>query len=337
MSEARSARDEDGPDAAVARPEALLRPRMSFAVTTPLWESGPLSRALGAPVLLKMEALQPAGSFKIRGLGRACAARVAAGARQLVCSSGGNAGLAVAYAGRRLGVPVTVIVPRSTSAWMRSRIAEERAEVLEHGAAWAEAHAYALEHLPEGAAYMHPFDDPEVWAGHASIVLEAAEQGPRPGAVVVAVGGGGLLCGVLEGMHALGWTDVPVLAVETAGAASLARAIDADALVTLERIDTLATTLGAATVAAQALAWTRRHPVRPWLVSDRAAVAACERFLDDHRVLVEPACGAGLSAIYDAAAPLRGAGPVLVIVCGGAGVSLALLRAWADALRGGDA
>jgi len=306
----------------------------SFAVTTPLWESGPLSRALGARVFLKMEALQPAASFKIRGLGRACAARVAAGARSLVCASGGNAGLAVAYAGRRLGVPVTVVVPRSTSAWMRSRIADEGAEVVEHGAAWADAHAYALAQLPAGATYMHPFDDPEVWAGHAPIVLEAAEQGPRPGAVVVAVGGGGLLCGVLTGMHAVGWTDVPVLAVETTGAASLARAIEADALVTLARIDTVATTLGAATVAAQALAWTRRHPISPWLVSDRAAVTACERFLDDHRVLVEPACGAGLSAVYDAAAPLRGVGDVLVIVCGGAGVNLALLRAWSEALRG---
>jgi L-serine/L-threonine ammonia-lyase len=151
--------------------------------------------------------------------------------------------------------------------------------------------------------------------------------------VVVAVGGGGLLCGVLLGMQRVGWGDVPVLAVETTGAASLAAAIAADTLVTLPRIDTVATTLGAATVAAEALAWTRRRPVQAWQVSDRAAVIACERFLDDHRVLVEPACGAGLSAIYDAAPPLRDAGPVLAIVCGGAGVSLALLRRWSEATR----
>jgi len=309
---------------------------MPFAVSTPLWESGPLSSrstGLGVPVYLKMEALQPCGSFKIRGIGRACAARVQAGARRLVCSSGGNAGLAVAYAGRRLGVPVTVVVPRSTSAWARTRISDEGAEVVEHGAAWAEAHAYALLNMPEGSAYVHPFDDPEIWAGHSSMIIEAAQQGPRPGAVVVAVGGGGLMCGVLVGMHAVGWNDVPVLAVETHGAGSLAAAIAADALVTLPRIDTLATTLGAATVAAEALAWTRRHPVRSWLVDDRAAVRACERFVDDHRVLVEPACGAGLSAIYDRAPMLTGVESVLVIVCGGAGVSLALLRAWGDATR----
>jgi L-serine/L-threonine ammonia-lyase len=316
-----------------------------FAVVTPLWESEPLSRALGAAVYLKMEALQPVGSFKIRGLGRACATRVAAGARRLVCSSGGNAGLAVAYAGRRLGVPVTVVVPRTTSAWARDRIRGEQAEVVEHGAAWAEAHAYALSNMSEESSYVHPFDDPEIWAGHAPMIVEAAEQGPKPAAVVVAVGGGGLLCGVLTGMHAVGWHDVPVLAVETDGAASFAAAARANALVTLPRITTLATTLGAATVAAEALAWTRRHAVTPWVVTDAAAVRACERFVDDHRVLVEPACGAALAAVYDVAAPLQAlqrsssgvsapaAGSVLVIVCGGAGVSLALLRAWAEATR----
>ncbi|MBK9756522.1 MAG: pyridoxal-phosphate dependent enzyme [Nannocystis sp.] len=310
-----------------------------FAVTTPLWDSEPLARALGVPVYLKMEALQPCGSFKIRGLGAVCAARVAAGARRLLCSSGGNAGLAVAYAGRRLGVPVTVVVPRSTTAWARERIAAEGAAVVEHGAAWAEAHAYALENMSEGTAYVHPFDDPEIWEGHAPMIDEAAVQlasytGEPPGAVVVAVGGGGLLCGVLLGMQRVGWGAVPVLAVETTGAASLAAAIAADALVSLAKIDTLATTLGAARVAAEALAWTRRRSVQAWQVSDGAAVVACERFLDDHRVLVEPACGAGLSAIYDAAAPLRGRSSVLVIVCGGAGVSLALLRAWVQATRG---
>ncbi len=309
-----------------------------FAVTTPLWDSEPLGRALGVPVALKMEALQPCGSFKLRGLGHVCAARVAAGARRLLCSSGGNAGLAVAYAGRRLGVPVTVVVPRSTTAWARERIAAEGAAVVEHGAAWAEAHAYALENMSEGTAYVHPFDDPEIWEGHAPMIDEAAVQlasytGEPPGAVVVAVGGGGLLCGVLLGMQRVGWGAVPVLAVETTGAASLAAAMTADALVSLAKIDTLATTLGAATVAAEALAWTQRRPVQAWQVSDRAAVLACERFLDDHRVLVEPACGAGLAAVYDAAAPLQGVSSVLVIVCGGAGVSLALLRAWADATR----
>lgn len=310
---------------------------MPFAVETPLWESEPLQEILGAPVLLKMEALQPCGSFKIRGLGRVCATRVAGGATHLWCSSGGNAGLAVAYAGKRLKVPVTVVVPETTSAWARAGIAAQGAEVVESGAHWYAAHQYAQEHMSEGAAYIHPFDDPEIWAGHAPMIGEVARQGPKPGAVVVAVGGGGLLCGVLSGMHAVGWTDVPVLAVETEGAASLAAAMAAGEVVALDKITSLATTLGARAVAEEALEWTRRHAaIQSVVVSDRAAVQACLRFADDHRVLVEPACGAALSVVYDRNPALTTAldGPVLVIVCGGAGVSAALLRGWDERTRG---
>jgi L-serine/L-threonine ammonia-lyase len=298
-------------------------------VATPLWESEPLSAVLGAAVLLKMEALQPVGSFKIRGIGRACQDSCEAGATRLVCSSGGNAGYAVAYAGRKLGVPVTVIVPKTTPGWMREIIRRERALVVEHGEAWDDAHVYASALArQEGTAYIHPFDDPRIWSGHASLIEEVADSGPRPGAVVVAVGGGGLLCGVLEGLHRVGWSDVPVVAVETEGTASFAASVAAGRLVTLDKIASIATTLGARTVAAEALAWTRRHTITPWIVSDRAAVDACLRFADEHRILVEPACGAALATVYERAAPLAGREPVLAIVCGGAGVSLALLKEW---------
>ncbi len=307
----------------------------SFHVRTPLLESHPMSAALGARVLLKMEAFQPVGSFKIRGLGRACARAVADGAKRLVSSSGGNAGLAVAHAGRRLGVPVSVIVPRTTPEAMRAVIRAEGAEVTEHGASWDDAHARAGEVAGEtDGALMHPFDDPIVWAGHAPLVEEMAEDLPslvgaeRPGAVVVSVGGGGLLVGILEGMHRVGWTSVPVIAVETDGAASYAASIAAGALVTLDAIESIATTLGARTVCAEALRWTERHPIESRLVSDRAAVDACERFAAEHRVLVEPSCGAALAAVHDPGESLAGRDPVIVIVCGGAGASPELLAGW---------
>jgi L-serine/L-threonine ammonia-lyase len=221
-------------------------------------------------------------------------------------------------------------VPRATSAGAQERLGAEGAAVVVRGDDWLAAHRAALAELTEDATYIHPFDDPEIWTGHADIIIEAAAQGERPGAVVVAVGGGGLLCGVLQGMHAVGWTDVPVVAVETEGAASYTASLAAGAPVTIPAITSLATTLGARAVAAEAVAWSRRHEIVTCTVSDRAAVTACLRFLDDHRVMVEPACGAGLSVIYDRAPVLAGRGPVLVIVCGGAGVSLALLRAWAE-------
>lgn len=304
-------------------------------INTPIWESKPLSAALGTPVFLKMEALQPVGSFKIRGMGYACQASCEAGATHLVCSSGGNAGYAVAYAGNKLGVTVTVVVPKTTPNAMRQTIQGEGATVIEHGESWDDSHAYAAGLAQEDRiAYIHPFDDPHVWSGHASLIEEVADTGARPGVIVVSVGGGGLLCGILEGLHRVGWTDVPVIAVETEGAASFEASVTSGHLVTLDRIASIATTLGARTVAAKTLAWTRRHVIRPWTVSDRAVVNACLRFADDHRILVEPACGASLSTVYDRATILAGPHPVLVIVCGGAGVSLDLMRAWDTQVTG---
>ena len=168
---------------------------------------------------------------------------------------------------------------------------------------------------------MHPFDDELLWRGHATMIHEAATQGPRPDAVVVSVGGGGLLCGVLEGMHACGWIDVPVIAVETVGAASLRAAIAAGRLVTLDAITSIATSLGARRVCAEALAWTARHPVVSTVVTDAAAIRACVAIADDQRLLIEPACGAAVAAVQAReAAPLQTARDVLVILCGGATV-----------------
>jgi L-serine/L-threonine ammonia-lyase len=160
------------------------------------------------------------------------------------------------------------------------------------------------------------------------MIEEVGEEGLRPSAIVLSVGGGGLLCGVLEGLHRIGWNDVPVIAVETEGTASFSAAVTAGHLVTLDRIASVATTLGARTVAEEAFAWTRKHSIIPWIVSDRAAVDACKRFANDHRVLVEPACGAALSAVYNRGSPLSGEEMVMVIVCGGAGVTLSLLNEW---------
>lgn len=306
----------------------------STHVVTPLWESQPLSAALGAAVYLKMEALQPTGSFKARGMGAACRAAAERGTRRVVCSSGGNAGYSVAFAGRQLGLPVTVVVPESTSPRARELIQSQNAQLLVHGASWDDAHAYAVDLArKEDAAYIHPFDDPEIWKGHASMIEEIAEQGIKPGAVVLSVGGGGLLCGVVEGLHAVGWNDVPVVAVETTGADSFAAAVKAGHLVTLDRITSIATTLGARTVAPQALEWKRHHPITPWVVSDRSAVDACLRFADDHRILVEPACGAALAAAYERALPLEGHSPVVIVVCGGAGVTRELLEHWRQQTR----
>ncbi|WP_338747262.1 pyridoxal-phosphate dependent enzyme [Pseudomonas putida] len=300
---------------------------MTLHIHTPLIESRSMSLAAGRNIWLKLDALQPCGSFKLRGVGHACEVHQARGARQFISSSGGNAGLAVAYAGRKLGVPVTVVVPETTTDRAKDLLRQEDANVVVHGSSWQEANALAQTLVGPDDAFIHPFDDPLLWAGHASLIDEVAEAGIKPDAVVLSVGGGGLLSGVVLGLQRNGWGDVPVLAVETHGAASLHAAMQAGHSVELERIASVATSLGAKRVADQALACAQQHPVHSHLVSDRAALEACERFLLDHRVLVEPACGAALALAY-APGALAQYQNVLVVICGGATATLEQIQAW---------
>lgn len=301
-------------------------------IQTPLLKSEPLSSTAGTSVWLKMEALQPPGSFKIRGLGRVCSERVRQGARSLVSSSGGNAGIAVAYAGRQLGVPVTVVVPATTTETAKEHISSHGAVVVVEGSSWNEAHEHALRLAGDRVAYIHPFDDPLIWRGHSSLIDEVAESGLEPDAIVTSVGGAGLLCGILEGLHRNDWKHVPVIAVETEGADSFHWAVQSGSLVELPAITSIATSLGSKRVCARALRWTREHEIHSIVVTDANAVDACLRFLADHRVLVEPACGASLATVYEPIDLLKGKRAVLVVVCGGVGVTLEQLETWRDTM-----
>ena len=306
---------------------------MALHIETPLLASNAFDAPPGARVWLKMEALQPSGSFKLRGIGHACETYAARGARRIVASSGGNAGLAAAYAARRLGLPCLVVVPETTSARARALLAREAAQVCVHGLSFQEANAHAQSLLGPQDAFIHPFDDPLLWEGHASMIDEVARAGLRPDCVVLSVGGGGLLSGVVAGSGRQGWGDVPVFAVETAGADSYAQSLAAGERVELAAIASIATSLGARKVSEHAFNLARAHPIYPVVVTDREAVAACVRFMDDHRVVVEPACGAALALAYRGVGALGGFKNVLVIVCGGATATVAQLQAWDLALR----
>ncbi len=297
-------------------------------IATPLLRHDALSAALGKQVTLKMENLQPSGSFKLRGIGAMCQRAAEQGATHFVCPSGGNAGFAATVAGVALGVRTTILVPETTHESVRQKIRALGAELIVHGGVWDETNQQALR-LAEapGAVYVPPFDHADIWDGNATLIDEAAAQGEFD-AVICSVGGGGLLCGVLEGLHRNGLAQVPVLAVETRGAASLHAAMQAGELVTLPAIMSIATTLGAKRVAQQAFDWTRRHDVRSIVVSDAQAVAACLRFADDMRTLVEPACGAALAVAYENLPELQEFTRPLIVVCGGIGVDLAKLEAW---------
>lgn len=299
-------------------------------IETPFFESRALTIGTGRAIWLKLESMQPCGSFKIRGIGLACQEYARRGAGRFISSSGGNAGIAVAYAGRHLSVPVVVVVPETTTDRAKTLIRQEGAELVVHGASWHEANALARTMVGESDAFLHPFDDPLIWRGHASLVDEVVRSGVRPDVVVLSVGGGGLLSGVIEGLHRNAWTGVPVVAVETEGADSLGRSVRAGYRVELPEITSIATSLGATQICERAFSWAGEHPLRSIVVSDRAAVSACQKFLDDHRLVVEPACGASLSVLYDRVPELEEFESVLVVVCGGVTTTVAQLREWAD-------
>jgi L-serine/L-threonine ammonia-lyase len=300
-------------------------------IETPLIESLPMSGKLPGRVWLKMDALQPSGSFKLRGIGHACRKYRSGGAEQFISSSGGNAGIAVAYCGRKLGVPVTVVVPETTGQSALQAIDQEGADVIIHGRTWQEAHDYARRLTDPAAILLHPFDDPLIWTGHATLIDEVVTAGLKPDMVVVSVGGGGLLCGIIQGLRRHLMNDVPVLAVETRGADSLAASLKAGCHTALDDITSIATSLGAKQVATAAYQWCGRHEVISHVVSDPEAVDACLRFSKDHRILVEPACGASLSAIYSPPDIIKEKENILVVVCGGVGVTYELLQKWKQA------
>ncbi len=302
---------------------------MPLHTDTPVLHAPASYSRAARPLALKMDALQPCGSFKLRGIGLAAERAVARGARELVCPSGGNAGFAAAYAGAQLRVPTTIVVPQTTLASVRDRIAALGASVIVHGAVWDESNERALEVARErSAAYLHAFDDPDIWDGHATLIDECAADGIAFDAVACCVGGGGLLAGIVQGLQRNGLRHVPVIAVETEGAASFAAALSHGAPIALPAITSIATSLGAKRVCTRAVELASEHEIVSLTVTDAQAVAACLKLADEFRVLVEPACGAALAALDVHPERFARFGRVLVEVCGGIGVSLAKLAEW---------
>ncbi|KAG1973070.1 serine dehydratase-like [Pimephales promelas] len=315
-----------------------------FHVVTPLLESTGMSKRVGTTVFLKMESSQPTGSFKIRGIGHMCQNVASSNqSRGVICSSGGNAGMATAYAARKLNLPATIVLPLSTPQLVAQKLKDQGATVKVVGKVWDDSNAEALRLAEiEGLTVIHPFNHPLVWKGHSSIVHELKASLPsKPGAIVLSVGGGGLFCGVMEGLDEVGWGNVPVLCMETVGADCLNFALKAKDLVMLPDITSEATCLGAKMACQQAFEYSRRPNVISEVVTDLQALEAVELFLDEERVLVELACGASLAAVYSGIIPrLQEEGrlpklldPLVMIVCGGGSVNLPQLRHLQAAIR----
>lgn len=309
---------------------------------------------LHSRVFLKLENLQPSGSFKSRGIGNLVLHHANKHANSstrkglhFYSSSGGNAGLACVTAAVSLGYPASVVVPMSTKAMMVAKLeAAGASEVIQHGASWSDADRFLREEiLAKGGdvekVYVPPFDEPLIWAGCASMVEEIQRQLPddgRPDVLVCSVGGGGLFAGICEGIDRVGWSEeqgVKVLAMETVGAESLAKSLEANEMVTLDGITSIATSLGAVRVAEQAFKDAQRKNVKSVVLSDAEAAMGAWRLADDERVLVDPACGVSVAMCYGGRLKkmvkgLNEESKVVVVVCGGSQVTVEMVAGWRE-------
>ncbi|KAA0943328.1 MULTISPECIES: pyridoxal-phosphate dependent enzyme [unclassified Pseudomonas] len=283
-------------------------------------------------IWLKLENLQPCGSFKLRGMNTLCAYAASQGKTTVVCPSGGNAGLATAVAARGLGLHARIVVPTTTPQATRARIQRAGAEVVVHGDLWDESNQLALQ-LAEApdALYVPAFDHPLLWEGHSSMVDEILEDCPQVDAIVTSVGGGGLLAGVLVGLERHERYDCKVIACETQGAASFAAAVDAGHPVRLAKIDTIAKSLAATQVAGWPVEHIQGFPHQCVVLSDSEAMMGVARYADDLRQLVEPACGVSLAVAYLDHPAIAEAQDVVIIVCGGVSISAETVGQWQQA------
>ena len=266
---------------------------------------------LPAGAVLKLELLQHTGSFKARGAFNTLLS--APGRPDVVVASGGNAGLAVAYACRELGLSATVHVPTGAPPVKRSRIAAYGATVVDGGGSYAEAYEGAVAHAARtGDLLVHAYDAPEVLAGQGTVALELEAQAPEVDTVLVAVGGGGLLGGICS------WYAgrVRVVGVEPVRAPCLHDALAAGRPVDSEASGVAADALGARRVGALGLEAALATGTRSVLVDDADIVAARQRLWDELRVVAEPGGATALAAVTSGAYVPEPGERVAVLLCG---------------------
>jgi len=284
---------------------------------TPLLPSRTLSDRIGAPVWLKCENLQKTGAFKVRGaLNRLLTLSPEEQARGVSTISAGNHAQAVAWAASAAGVSSTVVMMEHASPTKVRASRDYGAEVILHGdaaAAFAKVHEVSLE---RGLTFVHPFDDPEVVAGHASCGLEILEDLPDVGTVVVPVGGGGLSSSIAIAM-ARSQAKVDVWGVEPTGAAAMHQSFEAEQALRLDRVDTVADGLGAPMAGALNYQILSEHARGIVLVEDREIICAMMILLERTKLLAEPAGAAGLAALLEGKIEFDRTRPVVVVVSGG--------------------
>ncbi|MFE4620453.1 serine/threonine dehydratase [Streptomyces sp. NPDC056747] len=275
-------------------------------------------------VHLALELMQHTGSFKARGAKNFLLAHREAGTLPdagITIASGGNAGLACAWAAARQGVPATVFLPTTAPRVKVARLRAYGADVRLAGTEYAEALAACEEFArTTGALASHAYDHPLIAAGAGTLLDEIRRQVPGLDTVVVAVGGGGLFAGIATAARHHG---IRTVAVEPENCRALDAALEAGRPVDVTVDSVAADSLGARRVSATAVRAAQQDGVRSLLVPDAAIVRARQALWDDRRLAVEHAAATALAAVAGHEPDVPGAGyrpepgeTVCVVLCG---------------------
>ncbi|BCY06400.1 threonine/serine dehydratase [Actinoplanes sp. L3-i22] len=254
----------------------------------------------------KLEYLQHAGSFKTRGMMNKMLSSAIPEAG-VVVASGGNAGLAAAYAARELGVPAEVFVPVTAPAVKVAKLGKLGAKVVQVGNEYAEAYAAALERTD--ALFCHAYDDPAMVAGNGTLALEISEISDT---VLVAVGGGGLVAGVIAALRG----RARIVAVEPVTSCALHEALKAEKPVDVRVSGVAADSLGARRVGDIAFELATDAEIDSILVDDDAIIHARRKLWDDYRIVVEHGTAAAYAALISGAYRPAPGERVTTLLCG---------------------
>ncbi len=268
-------------------------------------------------LLLKLECLQVTGSFKARGANNAVLSLDAAAVeRGIITASGGNHGIAVAYAGHASGAKTVIYLSENVPAAKADRLSAWGAELVIEGALWDDANEAAMARAErDGLSYIHPFADPAVIAGQGTVGREMLKQSPGIDTLVVAIGGGGLISGVATAAKAIK-PGIRVVGVEPVGAPTLSTSLAAGAVTTLDAIETDAVTLAPRRSAEINLGIVRRNVDEIVLVSDDEMRAAARWLWFEAGIAAELSGAAALAALQTGRVEVAPDATVAAIICG---------------------
>jgi threonine dehydratase len=291
------------------------------ASESPLIESPALSRRFGRSIYLKLECFQPIRVFKIRGAYNKISQMPA---KKIVAASSGNHGIAVAYSSRLLGKQSTIVVPETAVKEKLDVIMENQAEVVKFGRFHSDREAKAREIAGQtGAAFVPPFNDPDVIAGQGTCGLEIAQQLDDFDSVIVPVGGGGLISGTAIAIKSLK-PSARVYGVEPIGAAKMQASLSAGKIVTIPEPKSIADGLIPASVGDLTLEACQKNVDGMFSVSDDEILSAMKLLIQEAHIFPEPSGSAPL-AVFSKAEESMKLGDRVVLVISGGNVSLNLL------------